>query len=96
MQVRAIFEAACQAARARVPTVHPEVMIPLVGHWRELEVQQQTLELEAEKVMSEQGRRVSYVKIGTMIEIPRRLPDGRSDRASRQTSSPSAPTTSPR
>ncbi len=69
MQVRAIFEAACQAAREGVD-VHPEVMIPLAGHWRELEVQQQALELEAEKVMAEQGRRVSY-KFGTMIEIPR-------------------------
>ena len=34
------------------------------------EVQQQALEQEAEKVMAEQGRRVSY-KFGTMIEIPR-------------------------
>ena len=69
MQVRAIFEAACQAATEGID-VHPEVMIPLAGHWRELEVQQQTLEQEAEKVMAEQGRRVSY-KFGTMIEIPR-------------------------
>ncbi len=69
MQVRAIFEAACQAASEGID-VHPEVMIPLAGHWRELEVQQQALEEEAEKVMAEQGRRVSY-KFGTMIEIPR-------------------------
>ena len=69
MQVRAIFEAACRAASEGVD-VHPEVMIPLAGHWRELEVQQQALEEEAEKVMAEQGRRVSY-KFGTMIEIPR-------------------------
>ncbi|MBP1644163.1 MAG: ppdK [Acidobacteria bacterium] len=45
-------------------------MIPLAGHWRELEVQQQALEAEAEKVMEEQGLRVKY-KFGTMIEIPR-------------------------
>jgi len=69
MQVRAIFEAACQCARDGVD-VHPEVMIPLAGHWRELEVQQQALEAEAEKVMEEQGLRVKY-KFGTMIEIPR-------------------------
>jgi len=69
MQVRAIFEAACRAASEGID-VHPEVMIPLAGHWRELEVQQQALEQEAEKVMAEQGRRVSY-KFGTMIEIPR-------------------------
>ena len=69
MQVRAIFEAACKAASEGID-VHPEVMIPLAGHWRELEVQQQALDQEAEKVMAEQGRRVSY-KFGTMIEIPR-------------------------
>jgi len=69
MQVRAIFEAACDCAAEGVD-VHPEVMIPLAGHWRELEVQQQALEAEAEKVMAERGRNVSY-KFGTMIEIPR-------------------------
>jgi pyruvate,orthophosphate dikinase len=69
MQVRAIFEAACDCAAGGVD-VHPEVMIPLAGHWRELEVQQQALEAEAEKVMMERGRRVKY-KFGTMIEIPR-------------------------
>ena len=69
MQVRAIFEAACDCAADGVD-VHPEVMIPLAGHWRELEVQQQALEAEAEKVMAERGRKVDY-KFGTMIEIPR-------------------------
>ncbi len=69
MQVRAIFEAACRAAKDGVD-VRPEVMIPLAGHWRELEVQQSALELEAEKVMTETGVRVAY-KFGTMIEVPR-------------------------
>ena len=69
MQVRAIFEAACQAAKEGVD-VHPEIMIPLSAHWRELEVQQSALETEADKVMKEQGRRVDY-KFGTMIEVPR-------------------------
>jgi pyruvate,orthophosphate dikinase len=69
MQVRAIFEAACQAASEGVD-VHPEVMIPLAGHWRELEVQQTALEDEAAKVMAEQGRTIDY-KFGTMIEVPR-------------------------
>jgi pyruvate,orthophosphate dikinase len=69
MQVRAIFEAACQAAKEGVD-VHPEVMIPLAGHWRELEVQQTALEEEAAQVMSERGMKVAY-KFGTMIEIPR-------------------------
>jgi pyruvate,orthophosphate dikinase len=69
MQVRAIFEAACQCAKDGVD-VHPEVMIPLTAHVNELRVQQVALEGEARKVMDEQGVEISY-KFGTMIEIPR-------------------------
>ena len=68
MQVRAIFEAACQVAKEGVD-VHPEVMIPLTSHANELKVQQSALEEEAQKVMAEQGWTVDY-KFGTMIEIP--------------------------
>jgi pyruvate,orthophosphate dikinase len=69
MQVRAIFEAACQCAKDGVD-VHPEVMIPLTAHVNELRTQQVVLEAEAEDVMKEQGIEVDY-KFGTMIEIPR-------------------------
>jgi pyruvate,orthophosphate dikinase len=69
MQVRAIFEAACQCARDGVD-VHPEVMIPLTSHVNELRTQQTALEDEARMVMDEQGMEVDY-KFGTMIEIPR-------------------------
>ena len=69
MQVRAIFEAACILKKEGVD-VHPEVMIPLVGHVNELKNQQVALEAEAKKVMAEQGVTVDY-KFGTMIEIPR-------------------------
>jgi len=54
MQVRAIFEAACQVAKEGVE-VHPEVMIPLTSHVNELKVQQTALEEEAKKVMEEQA-----------------------------------------
>ncbi len=69
MQVRAIFEAACHLKKEGVD-VHPEVMIPLVGHVHELEDQRQALEAEAKKVMEREGTTVDY-KFGTMIEIPR-------------------------
>jgi len=69
MQVRAIFEAACLLKKQGVD-VHPEVMIPLVGHVNELKNQQEALEAEARKVMEEQGITVDY-KFGTMIEVPR-------------------------
>jgi pyruvate, orthophosphate dikinase len=69
MQVRAIFEAACQCAKDGVD-VHPEVMIPLTFHVNELRVQQTALEAVAKEVMEEQEIKVDY-KFGTMIEIPR-------------------------
>ena len=69
MQVRAIFEAACQLKKDGVD-VHPEIMIPLVGHVHELENQRAALEAEAKKVMAREGVTVDY-KFGTMIEIPR-------------------------
>lgn len=69
MQVRAIFEAACQCAKQGVD-VHPKIMIPLTSHINELKVQQTALEDEARKVMEEQGVKVDY-QFGTMIEIPR-------------------------
>ncbi len=69
MQVRAIFQAACQCAKDGVD-VHPEVMIPLTFHVNELKVQQTALEAVAREVMDEMGIDVTY-KFGTMIEIPR-------------------------
>ena len=69
MQTRAIMEAAC-ALKKRGVNVHPEIMIPLVGHVNELKNQREILEAEAKKVMEEQGVAVEY-KFGTMIELPR-------------------------
>ncbi|MCL4300152.1 MAG: pyruvate, phosphate dikinase [Anaerolineae bacterium] len=69
MQVRAIFEAACQVKKEGLDP-HPEVMIPLTSHVNELKVQQTALEEVAKQVMAEQGVTVDY-KFGTMIEIPR-------------------------
>ncbi len=69
MQVRAIFEAACQVASEGI-RVLPEVMIPLTSHINELKVQRKVLEAEAKQVMAEQETEIDY-KFGTMIEIPR-------------------------
>jgi pyruvate, orthophosphate dikinase len=69
MQVRALFEAACQCSREGV-RVFPKVMIPLIAHSNELRVEKETLEAEARAVMKEQGLEVAY-QFGTMIEIPR-------------------------
>ncbi|MFQ6078657.1 MAG: pyruvate, phosphate dikinase [Thermodesulfobacteriota bacterium] len=69
MQARAIFEAACEVAEEGI-TVHPEVMIPLVGDVRELANQRRVVETVAREVFSRYGKEVEY-KVGTMIEVPR-------------------------
>ena len=69
MQVRAVFEAACNMSRRGVD-VHPEVMIPLISHINELHAERMKLERVAKKVMAEKGVDLDYM-FGTMIEIPR-------------------------
>lgn len=69
MQVRAIMQAACKLTKHGVK-VHPEIMIPLVGHVNELRVIQSQLEAVAADVCKEMGVNVPYL-FGTMIEIPR-------------------------
>jgi pyruvate, orthophosphate dikinase len=69
MQARAIFEAAVEVAGEGL-TVEPEVMIPLVGTKRELDLQAALVRKTAEKVFAEKGRSVKYL-VGTMIEVPR-------------------------
>eukprot|EP00668_Euglena_longa_P011161 GGOE01013543.1.p1 GENE.GGOE01013543.1~~GGOE01013543.1.p1 ORF type:complete len:965 (-),score=280.04 GGOE01013543.1:350-2917(-) len=70
MQVRAIFQAACQIKKAGIPIAAPEVMIPLVGKVEELTILKQNAIEVADKVMKEQGITLKYM-IGTMIEVPR-------------------------
>jgi pyruvate,orthophosphate dikinase len=69
MQVRAIFEAACNKAAEGIH-VHPEIMIPLTGHHNELKVANELLVPVAEAVMEEKNILIDY-KFGTMVEIPR-------------------------
>jgi pyruvate,orthophosphate dikinase len=69
MQTRAIIEAACQLATEGIK-VTPEIMIPLVGHVKELRDQKAIVERVADEVMKERGVKVKYL-VGTMIEVPR-------------------------
>ncbi len=69
MQVRAIMEAACNAAKDGIK-VMPEIMIPLVADVKELQHQAEIIRTVSETVFAEKGRRVAYL-IGTMIEVPR-------------------------
>jgi pyruvate,orthophosphate dikinase len=72
MQVRAIMEAACTILDEGV-NVRPEIMIPLVGHVKELVLQKDLARRVAEEVLAERGKareEIPYL-IGTMIEVPR-------------------------
>lgn len=69
MQVRAIFQAACELKLQGVDVI-PEVMIPLIGMISELQyVKTQLLEI-AEETIKNYDVELDY-KFGTMIEIPR-------------------------
>jgi pyruvate,orthophosphate dikinase len=69
MQARAVFEAAVSVIRDG-KRAFPEIMIPLVGKARELELQEQIVRRVAAEVMAETGVTFDYL-VGTMIEIPR-------------------------
>jgi pyruvate,orthophosphate dikinase len=69
MQARAIFEAACDVAKAGVKVL-PEVMIPLTATLKEMANQAEIVRRVADEVFKEKGRKVDYL-VGTMIELPR-------------------------
>jgi pyruvate,orthophosphate dikinase len=70
MQVRAIFEAACDVAAASDQAPVPEVMIPLVATRKELAILKALVDRTAAAVFAEKGRTLEYL-VGTMIELPR-------------------------
>jgi pyruvate,orthophosphate dikinase len=70
MQARAIFEGAIAVAKELGTAPIPEIMIPLVGMKRELEITRAQVDKMAEAVFAEQGMRIEYI-VGTMIELPR-------------------------
>jgi pyruvate,orthophosphate dikinase len=69
MQARAVFEAAAEVQKSGIK-VKPEVMIPLVGFKKELDLQVEVVHRVAKEVMAEQKVKIDYL-VGTMIEIPR-------------------------
>ena len=69
MQVRAIIEAACMIKKEGYDII-PEIMVPLVGSVKELEITGEIIHKTARSVMAEQETGVQYL-VGTMIEVPR-------------------------
>jgi len=69
MQARAVFEAAAEVQAAGIKA-KPEIMIPLVGFKKELDLQVDVVHRVAKEVMTEKKARLNYM-VGTMIEVPR-------------------------
>ncbi len=69
MQARAVFEAAAEVQKEGIKC-KPEIMIPLVGFKKELDLQIELVYRVAKEVMAEQKVKLAYL-VGTMIEIPR-------------------------
>ncbi len=69
MQAEAIFRAVVRLVQDGY-SPRPEVMIPLVGHARELEILREKVEETARRVQEETGVEFEY-EVGTMIEVPR-------------------------
>lgn len=69
MQAQAIMEAACELTKQKVKVI-PEIMIPLVGHVKELEAMKEVVLSVADRVQKEYRVKVPY-STGTMIELPR-------------------------
>src|SRR5438105_3497466 len=69
MQARAVFEAAAEVQKKGIK-VKPEIMIPLVGFKKELDLQVEVVHRVAKEVMAEKKAKLNYL-VGTMIEVPR-------------------------
>lgn len=72
MQTRAIIEAALNVSAEKI-RVKPEIMVPLVGNVKELQMQKVIIEDTIEQIKREKKlKKFPFeVKVGTMIEVPR-------------------------
>ncbi len=69
MQARAVFEAAAECVKQKIKA-NPEIMIPLVGFKKELDLQAAIVHEVAAQVQKEKKVKLTYM-VGTMIEVPR-------------------------
>jgi pyruvate,orthophosphate dikinase len=69
MQTRAIIEAACDLKKEGIEVI-PEIMVPLVGHIKELEITKAVIDRVARETIAKAGVSLQY-SVGTMIEVPR-------------------------
>ncbi len=69
MQTKAIIGAAINVKREGID-VKPEIMIPLVGDYKELVYVKQIITSTADEMLKQENMDIKYM-VGTMIEIPR-------------------------
>ena len=69
MQARAIFQAALEVAKTSAAPI-PEIMVPLAGSAKEIEICRTIIDETAANVFAEAGAQVEYL-VGTMVELPR-------------------------
>jgi pyruvate,orthophosphate dikinase len=69
MQVHAIIQAACEVAREGV-AVKPEIMVPLVGSRKEMEMTRELAVSVADRTIADENSNITYM-VGTMVELPR-------------------------
>jgi pyruvate, orthophosphate dikinase len=70
MQTRAIIEAAIEVSNVSGEAIIPEIMVPLVGSRKELEILRKLICLIADGIIADAGVKLDYL-VGTMIELPR-------------------------
>lgn len=70
MQTRAIIEAALEVSKTLGEAVIPEIMVPLVGSAKELEILRALICNMADEIIEASGEKLEYM-VGTMIELPR-------------------------
>ena len=70
MQARAVVEAAVLVKTKYKIDVRPEIMIPLVGHWKELDMLRRDVEAIVAEVLAKKKVKM-HIMVGTMIELPR-------------------------
>jgi pyruvate,orthophosphate dikinase len=70
MQAQAIFEAAVSVMTSTKKDFVPEIMIPLVGTKKELDLMKAAVVKMADAVQKQSGKTFTY-QVGTMIELPR-------------------------
>lgn len=69
MQTRAIIEAAINVNKEGMNVV-PEIMIPLIGDYKEIQYVKKIITGTADEIIKDSGAKLDY-HVGTMIEIPR-------------------------